>query len=99
MANNTGSQQPQWKLDYIIDHAPDCSAKQIAKSIDVGEGFVYAFCYSKGIELVKNSYHMERIKRFSDEVKKPFVRPKAVYDNESREDKINKLLSEGTGHD
>lgn len=40
----------------------------------------------------------DRIKHFKQE--EPFVRPKAKYDNKSREDRINELIGyEGTGQD
>jgi hypothetical protein len=35
----------------------------------------------------------ERIKRFKMEVKEPIIRPKAVYDNKSREQYIEEILS------
>lgn len=48
----------------------------------------------KKVETEKLSVH-ERIKRLEN---KPFVRPKAKYDNKSSEERINNLLSEGTNN-
>jgi hypothetical protein len=101
-----GNRQPQWKLDYIKEHAPYSKAPILAQELGLSTAFIYEYCLLKDIPLSKKTYEYvgkppisslfihERIKRFSGEVKQPIVRPKAVYDNKSREERINELLSE-----
>lgn len=88
-----GNRQPQWKKDFIHDNAGRLDPRTIALRIDVSPAFVYQYCDVKGIKASKNSYGVERIRRYVDSQPKPFERPPAKYDNKSREEIIEELLS------
>lgn len=104
IAPGMGNRQPKWKLDHIETFASVRSATRLAREADVSISFVYYYCEQKGIQLnkrpyveEKNTYFIDKIKRFKKQ--EPIVRPPAVYGNKSREEKIEELLSMGTGHD
>jgi hypothetical protein len=102
---NYGTFTPQWKLDHITKYASSRSAQRLANETNLSRQFVYQYCSQNGLKLQKRQYgegepcYKDIRRYFSKQESKPIVRPKAVYDNPSWQERINQLLSEGTGHD
>ena len=107
MKYDAGKREPEWKLDYIREHASEFSAPELARKLEMSIPTVYSFCYAKGINLKKRPYYLNKVvteflpvhqKIVRLKPKEPLVRPKAKYDNKSREERISELLAEGTNN-
>lgn len=94
-----GQEFHQWQLDFIHQQAGKITCEEMSRHVGSSPSAVYAYCRSKGLRMtrvydVKPRPEFPIIKRAKVEEKKVFVRPKAVYDNKSSEQRISELLGE-----
>lgn len=97
-----GLNQPLWVHEFIRDNIGKLSAKELSAKTGLSVEFMYSYCrymdYSIRVEPgTRQMPHERNITSFTKK-KEPLVRPKAVYDNKSREERIAELLAEGTNN-
>lgn len=93
-----GAKQEYWKLEFIRNNVGKLTVPQLCDQTGLSEAFMYEYCaYMKYSTRLRPEFKYKpppisrKIMQYYKDPK-PLVRPKAVYDNPSHEDVLNKYL-------